>query len=584
MFKANIIIKTFSFILGVLPKREKTKALFVLLLLFINSSIEVIGLAALLPLFKLILEPDFVETNEYANYLYESLNFGSSNDFIVFICFFVVGIFLIKNSLSLFILNYQSKFALGLSKKLAMKLHLLFHSYGYAFFKNNSSHKISHNVNVVTQRFAQNQVLGLINLLNEMAVASIIVMGIALYDIKVLLLIVFTVMPIFLFFYGLVRKKIIKMGQDYNSVNPKLSENIYQSILGYVDVLISGTLNNFRSLISENLSSLVRINVKRTVYNQAPTKVIEMALVTTICLIVVYSTVYRKDISGTTTLLGLFAVSGYRILPSANRIMIALMGIKENEYTLEVLGQLKHANKYIQKAEDQRTITFNDKIEVNNLHYRFDDANKPVLDGLTFSVKKGETIGIVGPSGSGKTTLMNLLLGFYQPTEGTIKIDGFTLDKTTMANFYEKVGYVQQQVYLIDGTIAENVGFGLKSAEIDEVKVKKVIKQASLDEFVATLDSGIHTPIGENGTKLSGGQRQRVGIARALYHNAEILFFDEATSALDIKTEEEITEAIDKLSDGNITMFIIAHRMTTLKNCSRIFEIERGIIVNKLVY
>ena len=584
MLKDNTIIKTFTFVLGVLSQREKIKALFVLLLLFINSCAEVLGLAALLPLFKLLLEPNFVETNEYVNYLFESFNFGSSMDFIIFICILVVVIFLGKNTLSLFILNYQSKFALGLSKKLGMKLHLLFHSYGYGFFKNNSSHKISHNVNVVTQRFAQNQVLGLINLLNEIVVFSIMVMGIALYDANILLLILCTIVPVFLFFYGLIRKKIIKMGQEYNTINPKLFKDIYQSIFGYVDVLITGTLNNFRSKIGEGLSSLVRINVKRTVYNRAPTKVIEMALVTTICLIVVYSTVYRKDISSTTTLLGVFAVSGYRILPSVNRIMIALMGLKENEYTFEVLGQLKYASNHIQKAEEQNTITFNDKIEANNIHYCYDDSDKSVLNGLTFSVKKGEIIGVIGPSGSGKSTLLNLLLGFYYPTKGTIKIDGINLDKTTVSNFHKKVGYVQQQVYLIDGTIAENIAFGLKASAIDEAKVNEVLKQASLEEFVRTLNLGIHTPIGENGTKLSGGQRQRVGIARALYHNAEILFFDEATSALDTETEEEITEAINKLNDGNITMFIVAHRVSTLKNCSRIFEMDKGLIIHELSY
>jgi ABC-type multidrug transport system fused ATPase/permease subunit len=179
---------------------------------------------------------------------------------------------------------------------------------------------------------------------------------------------------------------------------------------------------------------------------------------------------------------------------------------------------------------------------------------------------------------------MNLLLGFWEPTEGEILIDDKPLNKHTLKSWRDRIGYVQQEVYIIDSSVAENVAFGFKDNEIDQVKLEKALKQASLWDFVQTLPHTIHTQIGERGAKLSGGQRQRIGIARALYAGADVLLFDEATSALDTKTEEEITESIRSLADGNLTLIIIAHRKTTLKYCSRIIRVANGRISGEIKY
>jgi ABC-type multidrug transport system fused ATPase/permease subunit len=179
---------------------------------------------------------------------------------------------------------------------------------------------------------------------------------------------------------------------------------------------------------------------------------------------------------------------------------------------------------------------------------------------------------------------MNLLLGFWEPTEGEILIDDKPLNKHTLKSWRDRIGYVQQEVYIIDSTVAENVAFGLKGSEIDYDKLEQALKQASLWDFVQTLPKTIHTQIGERGTKLSGGQRQRVGIARALYSGADVLFFDEATSALDTKTEEEITESIRTLADGKLTLIIIAHRKTTLKYCTRIVKVANGKLHGEVSY
>jgi ABC-type multidrug transport system fused ATPase/permease subunit len=197
-------------------------------------------------------------------------------------------------------------------------------------------------------------------------------------------------------------------------------------------------------------------------------------------------------------------------------------------------------------------------------------------------IKKGERIGFVGVSGSGKTTLMNLLLRLYSEDSGEIRVDGQALTDAHTRDWRKLIGYVKQDIFLLDGSIRENII--LADPEPDEDRLRLAVKQASLDSFVNALPSGLETLVGERGSNLSGGQRQRIGIARSLYRNAEVLVFDEATSALDNQTENEVTEAIDALSETHKTIFIIAHRITTLRSCDRIYELKNGRISGVYTY
>lgn len=205
-----------------------------------------------------------------------------------------------------------------------------------------------------------------------------------------------------------------------------------------------------------------------------------------------------------------------------------------------------------------------------------------MLKDINLKIKKGEKIGIVGSSGSGKTTLMNVLLRFYYEDHGAIRIDGVKLGPEHLIDWRKKIGYVKQDIFLLDATIRENIAFG--EGIIDDHRLALAIKQASLEKFIESLPEGLETNIGEKGSKLSGGQRQRISIARSLYRNADILIFDEATSALDNQTELEVTESIDSLSEVNKTIFIIAHRVTTLRNCDRIYDLKEGAIAGIYSY
>lgn len=575
----KIAIKTIKFILEVLPQNRKLKLVGVGVLLLINSLLELLGLGALLPVFSVLLEDNVVQKYTWAAWTYSTFGLTDERQLIIALAVGFMVVILIKNILSLWITQLNSTFALSLYKDFALRLHEYYYKKGFSFFKSNNSNVVVRNLRTATNYFSNFLVLGSLNLLNEIIILFFIVVFIALYNIQILGLLLLTVVPPFYIFYRWVRIRSIRLGDIKNKIEPVMEKNMFQSIYGYVDVIITGSEKNFREEIQKNLDDLVEVDIKTTVFNLAPTRVIETSLMLAVAVIISFGIYYLPSKVELLKILGLFAVAGYRIMPSINRMMIAVNGMNRSHWIFDVLAPLKNEFSVEPKATEQE-ITFQNQLKLENISFSYEGSTEKIFQNYSLAIKKGEVVGLVGPSGAGKTTLMNILLGFLKPTSGTYKIDDTPLDDEHLKSFYKKIGYVQQQVYLIDGTIAENVAFGCKAKYVDHNKLREVLVKASLWETVQQLPKKVDEMIGENGTKLSGGQRQRVGIARALYFDAEILFFDEATSSLDSQTEKEITDAIHKLSEDNLTLIIIAHRISTLKHCDKIIEIKRDLAID----
>ena len=381
-----------------------------------------------------------------------------------------------------------------------------------------------------------------------------------------------TVTPTFSIFYLYVRKKSLKIGEIQKKIAPLLSKSIFESFYGYVDILLAKKEDVYRNNVKGHLHESSQIQVTTSVLNLAPTRVIETSLMLAIVLIIIFGLQLSMAKMDLIKQLGIFAIAGYRIMPSINRIMLAMNGLNQTFWTHDILKSL---NTESPDLIIQKELSFNETLSLNNISFQFDDSPTPLFSDYSLNITKGECLGIKGASGSGKTTLMNMLLGFIPPQQGTFKVDDVTYTPEHMNSYYEKVGYVQQQVYLMDGTIADNIALGVSKENLDQELLKQALEKASLSQFVADLPNGVNSTIGEGGTKISGGQRQRIGIARALYRKVEILFFDEATSALDEQTEKEISDAINRLAETNLTIIIIAHRLKTLERCDRIIDLGR---------
>jgi len=579
---SGILLNTLKGLLGILPKSFKKKGIFVSILLLLNSVLDLIGLSALLPLFILILEDDAIGNYEQLNSIYNFFGFSSESSFILGICLAILGIVILKNILSLFIVHYQAKFAFSLNKYFAVRLYRKYYARGFLYFKQTNSNHITRDVNQVPGSFSSNVVIPFLNVLNELIVLSFISFGLLAYDWKIIALLAAILVPTFLVFYSFSKNRVQAIAERLFELSPKIRKVLYESIFGYSDVKMSNKEEKFYAKYEGFQSENVGLQAKNHVYKLAPTKVIESTLFFGVIIIVAYGILVLGDKKALTAMIGVFVLAAYRVLPSINRIMMAIMSIKAFQYTFDVLKRIheKHPD------EDQLSeeLIFEKALELSNVSFKYPGKDEFVLKNFNLTINKGETLGIVGESGSGKTTLINLILKFIDPLEGQLLLDGKTIGLNLKNQWRKILGYVQQDVFLLDGSIAQNVAFEENEQDIDFRKVEESLKRAQLWSLVSTLPLGLNSPVGEQGAQLSGGQKQRLGIARALYQDAKILVFDEATAALDNKTESEVTDAINNLNKGDLTMIIVAHRVTTLKHCDRIIEIDKGKIKETVKY
>lgn len=280
--------------------------------------------------------------------------------------------------------------------------------------------------------------------------------------------------------------------------------------------------------------------------------------------------------------LGVFAAAAFALLPSANKMSEYLGSIIHNGVVIHKIGEeyaaIRDMEIEVSEKKDYKPVKLEKEISVEDLTFHYPDTEEAVLSHINVTIPRNASVAFIGPSGAGKTTMVDLILGVLKPQGGRVAVDGMDISES-YRGWHDKIGYIPQTIYMLDDTIRNNIAFG-QAGDIDDEEIWAALKQAQLDEFVASLDEGLDTMIGEAGVRLSGGQRQRIGIARALYRKPEVLVLDEATSALDTETEAAVMEAIDSLQ-GKMTMLIIAHRLTTIKNCDIVYQVEDGSVTRK---
>lgn len=538
--------------------------------ILINSFLDLIGLAAVLPLLAAILKEGFINENKIVSFVYHQLGFTDHRWFIVFLCGAILLFIAAKNVFGLWVQKTQIKFSLDTSEKLSDQVLLSAYNKGYLFFSNQNSNELLNRVIGVPSRFAQMLIIQLFQFLNELVVLCLVIVSLFFYDFQILLLLAVVVLPVFYAFYQYSKIRVGKYQKRLNELGPKISKPIFEIVFGFVDVVITGVFSSFRAQYLSRVKERKQLNTAMLVIQQIPNRLVEVCVILAVIIMLLYGVFVLESPTEIVTLLSVFALAAYRAIPSINRLMLSLVNIKGQEYVFPILESFLP---FVENNAVGEELSFQNKIDLKGLTFRFPGADRNVLSEFNLGVKKGEVIGLIGKSGSGKTTLMNILLGFLKPTSGALLVDGKELNEANVCSWQKKIGYVRQDVFIIDGTVAENIAFGVSENEIDHAKLKESIERAQLTEVVEQL-GGVYSTIGERGAKISGGQRQRVGIARALYHEAEVLFFDEATSALDSETENEITEAIGSLHNENLTMVIIAHRESTLKFCDRVIKLS----------
>lgn len=559
---------------SIIPQRYRHRTIWVAVTIFLRALLNFVGIATLIPILVLILDRNATSTNPYIAKLYTLLNPSSYAQFVVAVCAAIVGIIVLKNIATLLLYRTERNYIYGLYKHLSESLYLTYHNHGYSFVKSQNSAVLTRNVNVVSLMFVAGVLKPLATIISEALLFVLIMGAIAWYTPTVALLATAIFLPIVAIFYLVMRRRLNDIGELENAAQRLKSRIVAESFRGYADIEIGGAFPQMFSRFDSAINDIVKLRKRNATIGQLPQLFTEVGLAIGLATLVILSLGYSSEHMA--LVFGIFAVAAIRLIPSIRGIMSSWSTIRYNLYTIDTMSDAKADNITLPTHEVER-INFRSTIELRNISYTFSDAAEPTIENLSLTIKQGERIGIQGSSGIGKTTLFNLMLGLYSPTAGAIYVDGVKLDNSNLRKWQNSIGYVSQSVFITEGTIAENIAFGEEADNIDYSRISKVIEQSDLKEFIASLDKGANTRIGEQGSRLSGGQRQRIGIARALYKGCDILLFDEATSSLDNTSEQNINRAIERLSAENnaLTIVVIAHRNSSLEYCDRIITLGK---------
>lgn len=561
-------------VLGIIPRQFRARGYLVTFTILLRALLNFVGLAALLPILYLILDSDNIHSNRYLSEIYDTFGFGSDTSFVASVTAAMLLFIAVKCLVNLALYRFERDYIYALYRYLSRNLYIDYFNRGLSFIKSSNSAVLSRNVNVVCYTFVAGVLRPLASIFSEAMLFAMLFAAILIYNPTAALLTVAIFVPSVWLYFALVRKRVNRYGDIENEAQRTKYRNVVETYRGYADIEINNAFPKMLSSFDRSIDTIIDVGAKNATVSTLPQIFTEIGLAAGMSLLVTMSV--GSGSSDMKILFGIFAVAALRLLPSIRSIMAAWTALRYNRYTIDIIrdADIDKASTVEDTADDR--FEFRDSIEIDNLSFRFADSDKDTLHGLSFEIRKGEKIGIKGRSGAGKTTLFNLLLGFYRPTGGGIRIDGELLSESNRRKWQNTIGYVSQSVFLTDNTILANIALGCDEASVDLDRVNKAVDMANLREFVDSLPNGLQSRIGECGALLSGGQRQRIGIARALYKRADILFFDEATSSLDSDTERGINESIETLSrnDDQLTIIIIAHRESSLDCCDRIIEIK----------
>ena len=528
---------------------ERRMGMRVIMAVFFSALLNFAGLAALIPVLLFLLE----EKEEKG----EALLF----------CLLAVGFILFKNVLVMGLSRFQNYFLLSLYKRLSFSLFSSYYHRGLLFISRLGSTRLGYEVNYVCYAFSMSLLSPLLNMTADVLLILLVTAVLLVYAPMTVLMLYLAFFPFMLMYIFGIKRRIRYYGKKELLARREQTRIVTEAYKGYAELEVNHAFPSLQHSFLKGLDTISFCRLKLETVYHLPLCLSELSVVIGLTLLALSGTGNVK------ALVGIFAVGAFRLLPALRESLSAWTQIQNSVFCLRIIKA--GMEDLFSTFEEKPTagLSFEKEIAISNLSYTYPEG-KRVLKEFDCTIRKGEYIGVRGSSGIGKSTLFNLLLGFLKPDGGEIRIDGVLLSAENRKLWHRRIGYVPQGVFILDGTLAENVALGC--CDISKEKVKRILRQVRLDEWVDELPLGIDTLLGESGARLSGGQKQRVGIARALYKEADILLLDEATSALDTATECEINEMICGLRNDyrGLTVLSIAHRESSLALCNRIITLN----------
>ena len=537
-------------IIQLLPEGQRKRGIWVAFSVLLRAILDFAGVAALIPILLVVAKQD------------------GGRGMMLALCGAVLLFVLLKNALVAFLARVQSRYQLEIYREFSRRMFANYYHRGLLFLKGKSSVQLGHEVNYVCYMFSSCVLAPVFCMAGEAVLVLLMVTALIVWEPLAGFLLCASFLPLTGLYVGLVRKRLRRYGVEELEARRKQSRTVVEAYRGYAELEIARAFHTSLASFDQGMEFIVHNRLRMEVYQLFPSFLSEVAVVAGLALLIGTGSGDLGLVSG------VFAVAAFRLIPAVRAVLNSWVTLQNASHTITVVKE-GISDKLQQGTQNQTPFTLKQNIELRKLSFAFPDGHT-LFSNLTLSISCGERIGVRGASGSGKSTLFNLMLGFFPPTSGEILIDGRKLTSANRSEWHKLVGYVPQEIFIIEGTLADNIALG--QTQVDHIKMIQVLEQVQLKEWANELPQGLDTPLGEYGSRLSGGQKQRIGIARALYKEAEVLFFDEATSALDNKTEQEINHALETLSlqHRELTLIIIAHRESSLAFCDRIFDLDSG--------
>lgn len=574
-------------IFALLTPAQKRRFFYLQFLVVAMSVTEIFGVASIIPFMTLVGDMDQLKQDTIIAQIYQASGIASESEFVFLLGLGVLIMLFISSVLSMFTIWRLLMFANKIGMEIADRLYSHYLKQDWLFHASGSSAQLTKKIATEITRVIAGILMPLMHMNAKIVFSLLMSISLFLYDPKVAItgLSVFAIAYFFLF--RVVRMRLYRNGLTLSEVNERRFRLMNEGFGGIKDILLLGRDSNLINNFYETGLKFAYSNGNNATLSQVPRYFMELVAFGSMILLILYLLVNHSGNLGIILpILSVYALASIKLLPSLQQIYTSFAIIRANIAAFEsIKDDLIDSvpTKKTPMATNTNHLSPKKNISLENVSFQYPGKLDLAISNVNISIEANSLVGIVGPSGSGKSTLIDILLGLIKPNQGQLKIDNIIVNNENRRSWQNTIGFVAQSIFLSEGTIAENVAFGVPDDQINLNQVEQALKLAHLTELVRDLEDGIHTKVGERGVKLSGGQRQRIGIARALYHRAEVLIFDEATSSLDGITEKMIMEAIHDFS-GKKTIILIAHRLKTIEKCDNIFFIDEGRIDDQGTY
>lgn len=565
------MIQTLRKVWALLNSAEKKQFFLVIGMMVFGALLELAGIGMIVPVIALLSKPELVEESRTLSLLNKILAPKTPQEFILILCVVLSVFFIVKNIYLTILTKIQSKFIYRKAGDLASLLFENYMTAPYIFHLQKNSSVMMGNINLITQ-VASGVLIPFMMLLTEFIIISaIFIMLVAVEPLTTMILAAIVILTGFIMYHPF-KNYNYNLGQKNKFYNMEVLKHIMQGLGGIKESKIRNAEKYFSDIHAKNQVELKHSLMLMYFTGQLPRFTIE-AMVVAVGMGTLAAFILL-GVSNTSIIikLSLFAVAVFRLMPSFSRVQYYLATIRHYNCAFDDIYNDLTNLEHEYKETDKPALEFKDAIVLDNISFTYPDKNK-LFDNYNLKIPRLSSLAFIGPTGCGKTTVVDLIMGLLKPESGKIRVDGRDIEEN-LASWQKQIGYVPQFIYLMDDTIRANVAFGISPDKIDDNRINECLKIAQILNFVESLPEGINTVIGERGVRLSGGQRQRIGIARALYCKPQVLILDEATSALDDDTEKAFVDALEALHHKQ-TIIMIAHRLTSTKNCDQIVNFKR---------